>query len=218
MENQALIDKVKKLLELAGSPNENEAKLAYERAQALIAKYSLDLSGENKPEAIVQVDYVCSYRSGGLSEVLPFMAQALGKPFGTYVLIRPWKGNQVVLVGFATNVKVTAYAIDSVLAQLMQDFRREFKKYRTVAFSTNFWNGALQAIQKRFEEAGDKAETGLVVYDPVRAFMASFTGSAKLSAGSADTQAGLSAGAAAGNAVSIRQGVEAPSFRGKLLS
>jgi hypothetical protein len=44
MENEAVIRKIQKLLELAVNPNEAEASLAMARAQELLAKYNLDFA------------------------------------------------------------------------------------------------------------------------------------------------------------------------------
>lgn len=42
--NQDIVEKIQKLLALGQSPNENEAKLAIERAQQLLLKYNLTMS------------------------------------------------------------------------------------------------------------------------------------------------------------------------------
>ncbi len=48
MQDEALIKKIQKLMALATSPNENEANVAAQKAQELIAKYNIDMQQLNQ--------------------------------------------------------------------------------------------------------------------------------------------------------------------------
>lgn len=220
MDKAKVVDKIKKLLELAGSPNESEAKLAYSRARDLMAKYCVDVSLEDSgltPE-VVQLPYNNPLRGAAVAEHLPYIALAIGRPFGVYVLITRQHG--IKLVGFKLNCELVAYALDSVLNQCQADFRKEFAKYRTITFSTNFWRGVRASLELRFASPAesDSNEVGLTVYDPVKKYMDQFTAGKYQPGLEASGIAGLNAGAQAGASVSIRQGVSSVVQNGSLLS
>jgi hypothetical protein len=216
MSDEKVIEKIKKLLELAASPNENEAQLAYRRAQDLMVKYCVSLRDtEEKPETIVQIPYELKIKKvSGLQDVLPFVALAVGKQFGVYVLVQKFD-QPILLVGFPTNITVVAHALDCILNQCMIDFRKGFAEYRSVSFAPAFWKGVQSALKRRFEQK-EVSETGLVVYDPVKKYMEQFKASRPWGSVDAASEAGAQAGFAAGTSAQIRPGVNA-NYGGKLL-
>jgi hypothetical protein len=218
MEKDKVIDKIKKLLELAASPVEAEAKLAYQKAQALMAQYSVSINNEEaKPEDIVTQEYVLKVpKSSGLLDNLVFIAQAVGKPFGVYVVIHSTMGvvTKVKLVGFKTNVILVDYALDCILTQCVIDFRAAYAQERSISFAPNFWRGVVEALTARFAQS-ESSEAGLVVYDPVKEFMKKFQ-STSLSGTFANSNSGKVAGFEAGSKATIRPAVGGQNT-GKLL-
>lgn len=216
------VERIKKLLELAASPVESEARLAFEKAQELMAKYSLresDWKSDSVPEAIVRHEYVLKVKpSTPLIDQLPFIAQAIGQPFGVYVLVRASE-RKVLLVGFSTNCTLVEYAIDCVLTQCMFDYREQFAKQRSIAFAPEFWRGVSLALSARFSAPAsqDSKETALAVYDRVKKFMEQFKGSANWGNSQSDLAGGFTAGQAAGQNAQIRPALQTQSG-GKLLT
>lgn len=212
MNQETLVETIKKLLALAASPNENEAQLAMKRAQDLIARFSVSIA-EDVQEKIIEVIYECPSKSPGLHRQLPQICSTLAPIFGCHSLWFP-RMNQIRLIGFATNTKVATFAIDSVIAQVMIDFKTEYKKYRSVAFSDGFFVGVVKALQKRFSEQ-IKVGTGLVLYDKAKAYIdATF----QFIRGDSITHGtfGLQSGFKSGSEAQIRSGLTSQST-GKLL-
>jgi hypothetical protein len=222
MTDEKIIDKIKKLLELAASPNENEAKLAYNRAKDLMAKYSVSLADtENRLQEILQEIYtVPPAVSPILYEHLPYIIMEISRPFGVFVLVfgawykRSDLSGGIKLVGFKTNIEVAKHAVDCILNQCIADYRAEYRKQRSVSFAPAFWKGVASALQDRFKQ-DESSETGLVVYDPVRQFMNKFVASQHMMGGS-NLDDAFNAGKQSATNAQIRPGVQS-NFTGGLL-
>jgi hypothetical protein len=172
--NESLIEKVKKLLALAASPNENEAKLAMSKAKDLIAKYCLDLSQENKTEDIIESVYTFSKTTPSMEHLLPMICLAVTKQFGVYVLIQGRVHPTIKFVGYRTNIEVAKHAADCILNWGFSDYRRLYKLYRTISFGQGFWEGFARGVAERFKDPPEKQELALVVYDAVKRYMEKF--------------------------------------------
>lgn len=61
MDKETIIDRVRKLLALAESPNENEAMAAAEKAQALLAQYNIEMSEVQQGGSDYDFRYVGKY-------------------------------------------------------------------------------------------------------------------------------------------------------------
>ena len=211
-------DKIRKLLDLAGSPNEHEAKLAMDRARELMAKYSIILYDEDgekvKPTVICQV-YAPPVRLNNANfKYTTSIVFTIGKHFGVYPLIH--NRNQIKLYGFKTNISLACYAFDAIFNQLNAAFRLGYSKERSITFSEAFWYGAAQSIARKFELKVAVSEA-LVVYDPVRDVInKNARGSFETSYNPASLQ-GQAAGEQAGNETSIYKGVQSKTERGNLL-
>lgn len=166
---ESLIEKVKKLLELSSSPNPHEAQLAFSRAQAMIAKYSLDLSQENKPEQITFAYYELKIKSAGIKEYLHSIVDTIAKIFSCHSL-RNVTSARIRIFGYPTNLQIADYAIDSIINQLNSDLKEEAKKHRTISFSAAFWQSASEELSRKFV-AQSKIGTGLVLYDKVKDYI-----------------------------------------------
>ena len=107
--NREIINKVKKLLSLATSDNENEAKLAAQKAQKLLIEHNLKL---HEAESISEDDYtkhekMMRYRS---SPEEKYILSILNRFFFVYSLHR-YRGNIRTLEMFGTpeNVEIATY-------------------------------------------------------------------------------------------------------------
>jgi len=217
------IEKIKKLLELATSDNENEAKLAMESAQKLMLKYSIEhseLNQANNAESILVSEYWNNaFGKPGLLNVVPDMIGTIGPIFGVYGLVgmksvHGIKGiNRVDLIGFPTNVEIVRFAMDSIIQQGLAEAKIEYRKYRTTTFGDSFWKGFAAGLYSKFGNYS-KDEAGLVVYDDVKQFANSkATGTYR---SQDDNGLAQSSGYAAGQRVELRRGIESNNT-GKLL-
>lgn len=209
-------DKIRKLLDLASSSNEHEAKLALDRARELMAKYCITLgeSEATKP-TVISKDYIPPIRlSAANFKYSTMIVGTLSKHFGVMPLI--YRGNTIRIYGFESNLKLAFYTFDSIFNQLQAAFKIGYSKERSITFTEAFWYGAAQGISRKFA-LDEKIEKGLIVYDPVRAEIE------RLKTGIFETQlnptsiAGQIQGQRAGNEASIYKGVQNSQERGNLL-
>ena len=209
--SEKVTEQIKKLLALASSPNEHEARLAMQRAQELMRRYSVSII-DDPLEVIVEVPYVSKVKSVGISKVLPEICYVISKVFDCSSLYFPLL-NKITIVGFKTNCLIVEHALDCILNQGIADFRQEYKMQRSLAFSEGFWVGFLDAIQRKFQQPNVEGE-GLVIYDKVKEYLSKY----KYGVFSAQrvNSFGAERGRVSGANVSIRPGVQ-PSVGGKLL-
>ena len=219
-----IIKRIKKLLELSASPVPAEAKLAFEKAQALMARYclsefDLNLNGETKSPEIVRREYTLKTKAPmGLTDFLPYIAQSIGQPFGVFVLVNSLT-REIKLVGFPINTELVDYAIDCVLAQCIYAYRQEFAKHRSISFAPEFWRGVSDGLRVQFAPVFNPAsdETAIAVYDPVKKYMEQFTGTSQWGSSTSNLASAHFAGTEAGKNATIRKAVNAGNT-GKLLS
>lgn len=211
----AVIEKIKKLLELASSANkeDHERKLAMDRAQALMVKYSVSeaelAEKENRSLEIVQEEYFNpTLLKQGVIQVIPSIIAVITPIFGVYGMAQTIGGKpaKFVLVGFKTNVDIARYALDSILAQGVATIRAEYKKYRTITFSVSFWSGYLIGLTEKFKTNLSNSKD-IVVYDRVKQFLKNIAGDKPISA---DLTSGIAyqTGYEAGLEAEIRKPIE----------
>lgn len=209
-----IISKIKKLLELANSPNEAEAKLAFSRAQELIQKYAVNITEDIK-EQVIEVEYIPPIKSPSARPFIPEIAFTIASMFGCISLV----GNkrEARLIGFPTNIEIATFAIDSILNQLNADCKEGIKKHRSLSFAAAFWDSAASTIRKRFTQHKEVGK-GLILYDHARAFVdEKYPKLGKYSANlNSSSLHGLESGRISGNAAQIRHGVQSHE-RGNLL-
>jgi len=178
--DEKIIEKIKKLLELTTSDNENEASHAMETAKRLMLKYSLNetnfLETNSVPE-IIESQYSSSYfQKPGLKESMPRILAVIAPIFGCQAFVRVdisgFKSYH--LLGFKTNIEITKFALDSLLAQGNIDARREYRKFRTVTFGLSFWRGFADGLKVKFAKEKSN-EIGLELYDKVKEKLDSIT-------------------------------------------
>ena len=174
---QKIIDKIKKLLELASSPNENEAKSAMKMAQKLMIQFNLDDVKIGTHHAVVEPILQQEYwndiiNRSGVIEVMPRIVDTIGPIFGVFGLYQIKRRSGTIqgikLNGFKSNLEITRFALDSLLAQGLADYRIEFKKYKSAMFGLEFWSGFGIGIERKFKSFGSKSDnSALVIYDRV---------------------------------------------------
>ena len=220
--NEALIAKIQKLLALAESPNENEAKAAAEKAQALLVKYNLDIQSVQD----AQLEYIEAGFEAG--KTFKFHQEQIISLLQTYFFVRGIKSKSCVglgetgrrvyavklkLVGTPTNVTVANYFFDylnRVYLDLWEKYRAESgagvkaKKSYFVGL-TNGLSLKLEASRKKVED-----EAGLVlIEDPaLKKYIEERTnGTCKSRAVEVDREA-LNAGMVAGAKINLSRPVE----------
>jgi hypothetical protein len=165
-----LLDRVRKLLALAGSPNVHEAAAAASRAQALIAQHQLEALLDGAPDADPVLD-------GPLAEARKLrpwkvaLASALAEANGCVAYTRG--PGELRLVGRAADQEAVRMLWDWLLERLQWASATEGAG-RSRAWHEAFRIGAADAIAARLREAGDAAraavpEASLVRLDPALA-------------------------------------------------
>ena len=169
-----IVEKIKKLLELTTSPNEEEAKRAMEHAQRLMIKHSIDQSqfqdAKSIPLEILRSEYWNdAFSRPGLLTQVPRMIGTIGPIFGVYSLttVKGSSIQRIDMIGFQTNIDITRFAMDSIISQGLIEAKIAYKQYRTTTFGDSFWEGFALGLHKKFGTFKDNAE-GLVVYDKVK--------------------------------------------------
>jgi len=173
MTKKSLIEKIKSLLALAtGVGNENEKQLALKRAQELMAKYSVDVVFARHPcestPTIEQIRYETKLDlpiSLRTSLDLAHTIEPICQNFGVYVAYN--LAGHVLLWGFKTNLEVAIYACETLLYQGIQDFKREYRRQRTMGFGISFWKGFREGLKVKFDKS-IIPENALVLYDQVK--------------------------------------------------
>lgn len=218
--NEKIIEKIKKLLELASSSNEHEAALAMEQARKMMAKYSLDhadiLDQEQIWNSIESVSYTNpNFTNPHIVNAMPSIIASIGPIFGVYGMIRTRHNTvqEFKLFGYPTNIEITKFALDSLIAQGLLDMKRDYKKFRTITFAQSFWSGFARGIQNKFGKIQEQ-NTGIILYDAVKAHID------KLASGhyhgKSHDGVAFNSGFESGSNASIRSGIGS-SNQGKLL-
>ena len=172
MVEERIIDKIRKLMALAGSPNENEAKLAMMRAQQLMAKYNLSKRDidKNDPGKVITKKV-----SGDVKRSPTWMA-VLGKiiadNFKCYSYRQETHGGSVIMMkGLEEDLEIAevvyTYAVGFIEAETKK-LRRNLRKAGTPTngHTNDYIAGFLDGIKKQFEEQTNSNEWGLILRTP----------------------------------------------------
>lgn len=171
-------EKIKKLLALAESDNENEAKAALLKAKELMAQHKIEEAdfedAQNKKVVRVKTKFTCSKRRdswmGSLSAVIArnFCCQATTS--------RKWnhQTRTVTFVGLEgdidTCVAVFEYAVSCTMDGIKKikrdyaDFSQEYRKRLCDGYGFGFAEGVSEAFKKQEEQ--DETGWGLVMVVP----------------------------------------------------
>lgn len=174
--NTSVINKIKSLLAMSSdsSATQHERDLALQRAQQLMAKYSVDIAEtQEKPEEIIQmpidikwVHPLPAYLAIDSVKLSGFF-QPIANEFGCYVVV--YNRRDLFIFGFKTNCEITKHAIACIFNQALCDYRKEYALRRELGFAISFWNGFVTGLRDRFIKLSDSKTIQL--YDKVKAAM-----------------------------------------------
>lgn len=216
--NERIIDKIKKLLALADSDNENEAKLAMERASELLLRHNLALSDVtiNRPEIGEEI-----IKEG--FRVIPaedkFLLSIIEKFFfvKSYYVKQRWLGvtqYKLKFIGEPMNIEVASYTY----AYLFASYRHLWLKYKRSIGATEksrqaYYAGLNHGITFQLQQKTNsvQTETGLVVVkDPrISAYLSNMNLKTSRASGYRSDQDASAAGALAGRELQIKRGLKA---------
>lgn len=169
--NDKIIERIRKLLSLSDSDNENEAKLATERANELLTRYNLSMQSIGKDSEIGETAIDMGKRAPVEQK---FICTILGKYFfvsfiqGARIAETPgWITVKTLrFVGERTNVEVAVFTYHFLQAT----FRSLWKKYKTETFALetarqSYYLGLMRGIMDQLKVNRQSVEqsTGLVV-------------------------------------------------------
>lgn len=140
--NERLLDKVHKLLALGQSPHLHEAEAAVVKAQELLAKYNLDLKGNNDTVYLTRI--LPQKRN---SEKLRAIA-SIARTFFVYSIFTHSNGSVYLeLIGEKTNVEIAEYVahfLDQKLDILWTQTQQENPQLKGQASKNSFFRGLSQ--------------------------------------------------------------------------
>lgn len=160
--NEKLIDKIRKLLRLSDSPNENEAKLAMEKALEIAQQHGIELS---KITTEVKTNSI-SDESIQMGQRLPIVGNyvfcILNKFFNVKVLTSGSRamGKSVILVGTPENISIAKH-IYTFLSGVMEDSWKTYYNSRNIPLSErkNYYLGFFTELSRKLEENKKKVES-----------------------------------------------------------
>lgn len=168
-DKQKVIDKIKKVLALASdNPNENEAALAAERAQAMLAQHNLtmeDIFKSDKAEVEIIIDQESVTNSNPWFRRL---AAAVAKLYFCEYYFTPFKQgkqskNQHNFVGMRHNVEVAKHMFEylhTTVNRLAQEGSRKVPPSEKSPYRTTFRVACTDRLRQRMMEMIDKARKG----------------------------------------------------------
>lgn len=206
-------EKIQKLLSLANSANENEAKAAAKKASELLVKYNLSVQDIEIKEYENQV---LSERTRAVSEE-KYILSLLTKYFFVQTYFnrsRKSKTTTCKVVGTPENLEIAHYVYDF----LLRSFRNSFKEYRKLSgcdldARQSYYFGLHEGLKEQFELAKTAVqnETGLVVTKDLGLvrYLNKEVGGLRNTSSSVNSSnaSARSAGRDAGKSMSIRKGV-----------
>jgi hypothetical protein len=176
MNDNRLLEKIKKCLEMAKSKtsNPNEAEIALRQAHKLMELYNLEMGD-------VLASMACEVSILAGSEGIPpawrtRLAQVCGHAFGTRTIISNgrFSAARFIFVGCAAAPELTAYAYQ-VLGRQLQKARREFldtqkrcKRSTKVARGDAFANAWIDAVYSKIDAFAGIEEN---IAEAIEAFM-----------------------------------------------
>ena len=183
---EQMVEKLRKLLALAASPVEAEAKLAMQKASEIMAKYSLDLSmldSEKKPKrGDLATIVVKPYDGSPAGYWEAYLAAAVGKAFDCQTLLHGWgrrdeSNGQFSFIGFKKDLEMAEYYHSFLRRSIYMKSRKEYdrEKDRT-AYALGFVQvigvRLAEMLRQRNEAASNECRDLIVVKaDAVREYM-----------------------------------------------
>ncbi len=169
-----VVEKIKKLLALSESCNENEAKVAMLKAQELLAKHKLSIK-EVKDYTIINTSIKekvsnVSFRQGKWKAKL---GSLIAENFGCYQYFKRGTSRTIAFFGKEEDILVCnivlEYAVDCVVGAVKR-LRYQYSKdgYSTKGLENDYALGFIEGLGEMFEEQKKKnQEWGLVLVKDV---------------------------------------------------
>lgn len=168
--DEKLIEKIKKLLALSKSSNENEAKIAMLKAQELLAKHKLSIKEikdyKIADDSIREKISSISFRQGKWKAKLGGL---ISENFGCYQYFKTNKSQTIAFFGREEDIIVCnivlEYAVDSILSTVKRLRYQYFREgYSTKGLENDYALGFIDGLKNMFEEQKRKnQEWGLVL-------------------------------------------------------
>lgn len=166
MEN-VIVEKIKKLLALATSPNEHEAKLATEKANELLIKHNIKMQDVTKQES----DYTefSLEQRGRVASETKWVLNILKDHFFVQPFYRRSKvfgQTHIILFGDETNVEVAKYIYDFLMTKFYDLWREyKFNHAADTMHKQSYYAGLYQGLDEQLKSrlAKVQTETGLVL-------------------------------------------------------
>ncbi len=168
MKNEKIIATIKKLLALAESDNENEARLAATKANELLLRYNLSMQSLKQASEIHEAQTIVGTR---LPTELKFCAVIIRDFFHVEAFTGGNAGQRyVTFVGEPTNVDVAAFTFDFLMKAFKKGFADFSKRSGARPAARQAYYKGLQdglSAQLHASRQSVQSETGLIlVKDP----------------------------------------------------
>lgn len=173
MEN--IKDRIKKLLALASSPNEHEAKAALLKAKKLMAEHKLtDSDFEDRNREIAHQDLMNVKWTTDSGKI--WMVKLCQLICDNYCCVASWKTPQgsrthiLTISGFEDDVQVcsevTKYAVGFIDGRV-KNLKRKYKNSDPKSITNSYADGFIVGLEMAFEDQSqDHQEWGLVMVKP----------------------------------------------------
>lgn len=169
-DNLKVIHKIKKLLSLSESSNENEARVAMLKAQELLVKHKLTM--KEVKDTKVKNSKIKDYNSNVTFTKAKWkarLASVIADNFGCFQYFRTNKTHRIVFFGREEDVIVCNIVLDYALDCIESSTRRLKNKYKREKLSTkgienDYALGFINGLYSQFEnQKKDNEEWGLVL-------------------------------------------------------
>ncbi|MFJ4141451.1 DUF2786 domain-containing protein [Pseudomonas sp. NPDC089734] len=176
MEENRILDKIKKCLEMAKSKtsNPNEAEIALRQARKLMDMYSFEMGD-------ILASMACEISIPAGSEGAPpawrvRLAEVCCLAFGTRLIIRTsiFSASRFILIGCAASPELTGYAYQVLVRQLQKarrdylDTQKRCKRSTKVARGDAFANAWIDAVHSKIDAFAGVEDN---IADAIEAFM-----------------------------------------------
>lgn len=163
MTKEEVLSKVRKLFELANSPNENEAALAAAKARELLGRYNLSIADLPTDDANNWLaPTLASVRIGKIvRNWVKGLLFHVAEGFECQHIIRRRRGADTILsfIGTPADAEIAVYTFQFLYRQLhgyaeraLPGLRRENGGWSTSALKSAYLDGAVKRIGERFSE------------------------------------------------------------------